>query len=448
MRQRQQGLVRAWLAAGLFVFGGMWALSFARADDAQAPAPPTETMRILDAQKSGDLSVVVRGQGTDRVKFTLKNTSNRRLNIVLPPGLVAAASSGQGAGGFQSMGLGVPTANLGRFGQFRDRVTLGAPNTADAGFRMLPPAAPAPEALGISSGQTLELLVPSVCLNFGLPNPTPKNTFKLVDVDDYSPDPRVRKALRSLATLGTSQGVAQAVMWHVANGMSFEQITAQAAKYVNTHEISVAARFVEALDASGDSELVDAAYFTQGRILVRVLGDGSLAKVAHRLGQELEGAKLFGLPVEVVADVNDHSRPSSLLLNVTLTSSKDSRLLAKTVVRHCSAVNGWNRIGQVDTIDLGDATLVKGSELASALDTNVAKAFVTATAAKRSPGITSVRVVNRLPFTVSNVIVRTGKSSDGNTFTFETLGVGPMRTAMTQLEAPGCAVERIELNGL
>jgi len=66
-------------------------------------------------------------------------------------------------------------------------------------------------------GETVELNIPGVCLNYGLPSPTPRNTFRLVDVNEYSSNPRVRRALRSLATYGTSHGVAQATMWHVCN---------------------------------------------------------------------------------------------------------------------------------------------------------------------------------------------------------------------------------------
>ncbi len=51
--------------------------------------------------------------------------------------------------------------------------------------------------------------------------------FKLMDVDDYTKDPRVRTALRSLATYGTSHGVAQAVMWNVCNDLPFQTMLEQ-----------------------------------------------------------------------------------------------------------------------------------------------------------------------------------------------------------------------------
>src|SRR5512135_52114 len=99
-----------------------------------------------------------------------------------------------------------------------------------------------------------------------------------MDVDEYSPDPRVRKALRSLATYGTSHGTAQAVMWRVCNNLPFEFMAEQTTKVMNVHEIALAARFVAALDASASPDLVDLAYLTEARVFVQVQGDGVLAK--------------------------------------------------------------------------------------------------------------------------------------------------------------------------
>ncbi|MFO0910566.1 MAG: hypothetical protein U0794_19840 [Isosphaeraceae bacterium] len=111
MLWRHLCLARAWSAAGLLLGGSLIGpVITARADsDEQAPRPvaATETVSVLDARKAGDLAVEVRGAGQDRVKMTLKNTSNRRLNIVVPPGLVASSTAGQRGGGFQSMGLGL-----------------------------------------------------------------------------------------------------------------------------------------------------------------------------------------------------------------------------------------------------------------------------------------------------------------------------------------------------
>lgn len=423
------------LALGVLVLGGA-----ARAGDDSHPAAPSGSVDILDAQRDGWIDVSLRGQGQDRVRFTLTSRSPERLQVILPPGLVAAASTGQG---FQSMGLGLPTDQPGRFGG------LSSATTAGSGFRSIGPDA-TPPAIAIASGQTVEFTVPSVCLNFGLPTPTPRDEFLLMDVADYTPDIRARQALRSLATLGTSQGVAQAVAWNVFNQMSFAQMAKQASKYLNTAELSVAARFVAALDASIAGDIVDPAEFQDGRILIHVRGEGDLAAHALRLNHELATETLLGLPVQVVDNLDDeHTRPSSLHFEVSLApGEREGRTRARVRIRHNSVLGGWTRLDAVDLNLDGAPATIKADRLARSLDEAIARAFVSATPARRAPGLTTFRVVNRLPMTVRTLVVRTGQSEGAPITSLDRIEVGPGRSAMIQIPAPAAVVDRIELSGL
>ena len=203
--------------------------------------------------------------------------------MIVPPGLVAASLVGQGAAGvaagLQSMGLGSVANREGAFGEFRS-------TSPPAGLQSVGAADESrSRQVTVPVGETIEFVIPAVCLNYGMPTPTPRDTFRLMDVDEYSSDPRVRKALRSLATYGTSQGVAQAVMWRVCNDLPFETMVEQAGKVMNVHEIALAARFVEALDTSSSGELVDPAALAASRVFVQVEGQGSLAHEARRLGR-------------------------------------------------------------------------------------------------------------------------------------------------------------------
>ncbi len=287
MLWRHLWLVRAWSAAGLLTCTTFGASALAEPEEpAPAAGDVTKTVRILEARQAGDLALDVRGHGQETVRVAIQNKSDKRLNVILPPGLVATSALGQGGrggggGGFQSMGLGAVGNRAGGFGQFQN-------GTSESGFQSIPVTVidekPA-RAVTVPVGKTVELNLPSVCLNYGLPTPTPRDRFELVDVDQYSQNPRVRKALRSLATYGTSHGTAQAVMWNVCNNLPFEFMGEQTTKIMNVHEIALAARFVEGLDASGSNPtgLVDPAYLTEARIFVQIQGDGALAKEAERL---------------------------------------------------------------------------------------------------------------------------------------------------------------------
>src|SRR3954452_9143513 len=102
MLWRHLCLVRAWSAAGLLTCSMLGTAALAE-PEIPAPQGETETVDVLAAQKSGDLTLDVRGSGQDRVRMALQNTSAKRLNVVLPPGLVASsltAQRGGGGGGF------------------------------------------------------------------------------------------------------------------------------------------------------------------------------------------------------------------------------------------------------------------------------------------------------------------------------------------------------------
>ena len=255
-------------------------------------APPadvaTETVDLLEAGKAGDLTVVAHGQGQDKVQMTIRNTTKRRLNVIIPPGLVAAskvAQAGGGGGGrLQSIGLGSVTNREGAFGEFQ----ADAPA---AGLRSIPAtgeAAPGPWPS--PPGESIDVSIPGVCLNYGLPAPTGRDTLTVMDVDTYTTDPRIRKALRSLATLGTSHGVAQAVMWHLCNDLPFELMLEQSGKVMNAigdRPGRAVRRGPRRVDGAGSASKPSA--LTESRIFVQVEGQGPLASEAQRLNVKLDG---------------------------------------------------------------------------------------------------------------------------------------------------------------
>jgi hypothetical protein len=422
---RHRCLVRAWSAAGLvsglMLIGGSIATAQTEkpaaaatvagaVTDSEPSSPPvevaTETVELLKARKTGDLAVVARGQGQDRVHLTIRNHSSRRLNVIVPPGLVAASSVGQGAGGrggLQSMGLGAATNREGAFGEFR---ATGGP----VGLQSIPATDESrSRQVTVPAGETIDLSIPAVCLNFGLPTPTPRDTFTLQDVDDYSSDPRVRKALRSLATLGTSHGVAQAAMWRVCNDLPFETMATQTGKVINLQEIALAARFVEALDASSSTGLVDWAALSESRVFVQLRGEGKLAGETKRLRGQLHGLRVMGLPIQVVeADELPAATAPALFLKVILGESKTGDTLGRITVSSCAENNAWLPLGKVVFNTTSSVSVLDGTALSASIDRAVASAFVTVKPARRTVGSTTLKVENRLPFTVVNLVVKAG----------------------------------------
>lgn len=446
MLWRHLCLVRAVAASGLLTCS-MLGASVAGEPRDPLPGPDSDarTVKVLDAEKAGSLAVEVRGQGQDRVRVSLTNTSAGRLNVVLPPGLVASSSVGQGAaggggGGFQSMGLGAATNRSGGFGQF-------AGNRSEPGFRSVAPTDP--EGVVVPAGQTVDLEIPAVCLNFGMPTPTAKNRFRLVDVEDYTRDPRARKALKSLATIGTSHGTAQAAMWRICNNVPFEVMVDHPSKAVNPSEVALASRFLDALDQS--AEMVDPAYLSEARVFVTIEGDGPMAKNAIRLAGSLEGLRVLGLPVRISsAGEAPKAVAPALHLGVTLLAGPKGETRGRVEVQAATGLDegAWTPLGQVSFRENSAGSAIDAASLARAIDHAVGATFVTARVAKRSPGSTTLKIENRLPFTVAGLTIKAGTSSGSPLVTVSALGVGPGRTGLATIPANGGTVDRVELNGL
>jgi hypothetical protein len=285
-------------------------------------------------------------------------------------------------------------------------------------------------------------------LNFGLLTPTPRDRFTLVDVDEYSNDSRVRRSLRSLCLLGTSQGVAQAVMWRVCNDLTFEGMSLQAGKFVNEHDIALAARFIAALDKSPQFGLVDANELTEGRVFVAFQGEGALASDAHRLTEQAGNTRLLGLPVRVVDDGEPPSAPAALFIKVYLTDGKTGGTSGRIIVSYSSAADQWMPLGKSRFQDTRSLDVLDGKAMAEIIDHAIGLAFVTVKPARRAVGSTTLKVDNHLPFTLASMDVKAGASLGAPCIRFHGLGVGPGRSSILAIQAATASIERVELNGL
>jgi hypothetical protein len=381
--------------------------------------------------------------------MTLRNTTKRRLNVIVPPGLVAASKvaqpgAGGGGRGMQSIGLGAVGNGEGAFGEFQGGGTAG-------GLRSIPTTGePRARSVAVPAGESIDLTIRGVCLNYGLPAPTPRDTLIVMDVETYTTDPKIRKALRTLATFGTSHGVAQAVMWRLCNDLPFEAMMEQSGKLMNLSEIGLAARFVEALEESTSSDVLEPAALTESRILVQVEGHGPLAGDAKRLGAQLEGLRILGLPVKMVdGETLPPCAAPALGLRVVLTEAKVGETRGRIVVSSCTRPDAWTPLGHVALRENSSISVVDGATLAKAIDRAVSGAFVSVKPARRTVGATTLKIDNRLPFTISNLVVRAGNSSGAPSVPFEAVGVGPARSALLPIQAATASlVEHVELNGL
>jgi hypothetical protein len=74
-----------------------------------------------------------------------------------------------------------------------------------------------------------KLKMTSVCLEYGKPDPNPHIAYELKPIDAYTSDAKTIEAVKMLAGGEIDQHSAQAVAWHFANGLSWEELASKVA---------------------------------------------------------------------------------------------------------------------------------------------------------------------------------------------------------------------------
>jgi hypothetical protein len=75
--------------------------------------------------------------------------------------------------------------------------------------------------------QTRVVKVQTVCLEYAKDEPNPRVPYRMQRTERFSTDPRVAVILECLGRGELPQKVAQAAAWHIANGLSWQQLAAE-----------------------------------------------------------------------------------------------------------------------------------------------------------------------------------------------------------------------------
>jgi len=185
-----------------------------------------EVHDMLAAEQAGLVSVRYIPNDSRSAQIVVTNRSDRPLTLRLPEAFAGVPVLAQFGGGMAGP-MGAGGMNVGGFaGANMPQAAAGAgvPNGgpglgAAGGFQSLPPE------------RTRSVRVPTVCLEYGKPEPTPRVAYRMVPLASRSSDPRLTMVLQWLATGEVSQKVAQAATWHIASGLTWEQLAAEMIKH-------------------------------------------------------------------------------------------------------------------------------------------------------------------------------------------------------------------------
>ena len=192
--------------------------------ESKATTPP---VGMFEAMKAGQVEVqYIPLDESRQAKLLIKNKTKEPLSLKLPANFGAAPINAQlgGLGGGNNNNRNGRNQNqqigggFGGGGGGFGGGGLGGGGMGGGGLFNLPP-----EKVG-------ELKVATACLEHGKLEPSKHIAYEVVPLEQCTSKPGVAEALAVLAEGKTNQKVAQAAVWHLANGLTWEQL---AAKKVN-----------------------------------------------------------------------------------------------------------------------------------------------------------------------------------------------------------------------
>lgn len=197
-----------------------------------------KTMEMFDAMENGLITVDYIGRDATQANLIFRNQGQEPLDIVLPAtfgavpvlaqgfppagnGVGQGFGAGQAGGGGQGIGGGIGGGgNVGGqgFGQGigqgigQGRGQGGGVQGPGGGFFRVEPDKPR------------KMSVATLCLNHGKADPNPRMKYKVVRLAEVNESKMIEGFCRGLADRKISQNVAQAAAWHVANGLSWDEL--------------------------------------------------------------------------------------------------------------------------------------------------------------------------------------------------------------------------------
>ena len=205
-----------------------------------AKRAPVEVHDVLDAEAAGLVTVKFIPNDSRSAQVLVTNKSGKPLTLRMPPayagvpvlGQMGPGGMGGGMGGMGGMGGGMGGlgggqamggGGMGGMGGMGGGMGGMGGGMGGMGGGMGMPGG----AFSVPPEKTKVMRITTVCLEHGKKEPSSRMAYKLVALDTFSTDPKLAALITSLGRGEISQKVAQAATWHVANGLSWEELAAK-----------------------------------------------------------------------------------------------------------------------------------------------------------------------------------------------------------------------------
>jgi hypothetical protein len=185
-------------------------------------------VEFFAAMEAGQIHVRLRMEDSSQGKFIIENKTDGPLSVEMPEAFAGVpvmhqilgggqmggggGFGGQGGGGFGGGGGGQGTG--GGFGGGGGGGGFGGQGGGGFGGGQF----------NIPAGRIGRIKVNTVCLEFGKEDPAPFRTYTVIPLEKFTNNPAVIETCKMLARGEIDQPVAQATAWHLANGLTWDQL--------------------------------------------------------------------------------------------------------------------------------------------------------------------------------------------------------------------------------
>ncbi len=225
-------LLSRFVACGVIVAPGRDGFAAESARNNSVTAPASAVSDLFEAEERQQVSIQYIPNNSKSAQIIVTNRTRSPQTLRLPAafagvpvlaqrggGMGGGGMGGGGQGGFAGAGIGggqsMGGGGGGLGGQGMNGMGGGGMGQGGGGAFSIPPE------------RSRVFRVPTVCLEYGKTEPSSRMPYKLVRAESFSSDPKLAVVLESLGRGELSQKVAQAAVWHMANGLTWEKLAAE-----------------------------------------------------------------------------------------------------------------------------------------------------------------------------------------------------------------------------
>ncbi len=195
----------------------------------------TETISagLFEAMDAGQVDVRIIPQDATKANVLIKNLTDKPLELRLPSAFASVPVLAQGmmGGGMGGMGGGMGGGGMGGMGGGGGGQAGGGGMGGMGGGGM---GGMGGGGMGGGMGmmrvppeRMRKLEVTTVCLEHGKPDPNPKMAYKMVPLEQFSDDPKVRVLCEALGYGQVTQNTAQAAAWNIMDNLSWQELASK-----------------------------------------------------------------------------------------------------------------------------------------------------------------------------------------------------------------------------